>query len=284
MPTITIGLGQIHPTLGDVEKNRAIVRDVIERARAAGVDLLVFPELALTGYFLKDIVPYAACTRDSPALAEIAEASNSMAIILGYVEEGPQHLYYNAASLFDGGLPVHHHRKVYLPTYGMFEEQRYFAQGDRFRAADTRFGRMGLALCEDLWHTSAAYCLWQDGADLLVILASSPGRGITEADRLTITETWERLAANYAQMYSQVVIFVNRVGYEDGVNFWGGSEVLGPDGHRLVKAPYFEEALVTCKVDLAEIRRRRIIDTTLRDEDLSITLRELQRILEARQQ
>ena len=85
-------------------------------------------------------------------------------------------------------------------------------------------------------------------------------------------------------MYSQVVIFVNRVGYEDGVNFWGGSEVLGPDGHRLVKAPYFEEALVTCKVDLAEIRRRRIIDTTLRDEDLSITLRELQRILEARQQ
>ncbi len=93
MPTITIGLGQIQPTLGDVEKNRAIVRDVIERARAAGVDLLVFPELALTGYFLKDIVPYAACTRDSPALAEIPEASNSMAIILGYVEEGPQHLY-----------------------------------------------------------------------------------------------------------------------------------------------------------------------------------------------
>jgi predicted amidohydrolase len=166
----------------------------------------------------------------------------------------------------------------------MFEEQRYFARGDRFRAADTRFGRMGLALCEDLWHTSAAYCLWQDGADILVILASSPGRGLTEGEKLTITETWERLNAHYAQMYSQVIIFVNRVGYEDGINFWGGSEVIGPDGQRLVKAPYLEEAFVTCPVDLADIRRRRIIDTTLRDEDLALTLRELQRIFEARQQ
>ncbi len=284
MTPITIGLAQIYPTLGDVEKNRAIVRDGIERARAAGVDLLVFPELALSGYFLKDIVPYAACARESPTLAEIAEASTDMAIILGYVEEGPQHLYYNAASLFDGGRLVHHHRKVYLPTYGMFEEQRYFARGEAFRAADTRFGRMGLALCEDLWHTSAAYCLWQDGADILVILSASPGRGVTDSERLTITETWERLTATYAQMYSQIVIFVNRVGYEDGINFWGGSEILGPDGRRLAKAPYFDEDFVTCKVDLADIRRRRVVDTTLRDEDLALTIRVLQRIIQARHQ
>lgn len=284
MSTITIGLAQIHPTLGDVEKNLAIVLETVEEARKAEVDLLVFPELALTGYFLKDIVPYAACSQDSPILAKISEAGGPMAVIIGYVEEGPQHIYYNAASLFDGGRLAHHHRKVYLPTYGMFEEQRYFARGDRFRAVDTRFGRMGVALCEDLWHTSAAYCLWQDGADILVTLASSPGRGLTEGEKLTITETWERLNAHYAQMYSQVVIFVNRVGYEDGVNFWGGSEIIGPDGRRLVKAPYLEAAFVTCPVDLADIRRRRIIDTTLRDEDLALTLRELQRIFEARQQ
>lgn len=283
MSAVTVGLAQIHPTLGDLEKNRAIALKAIEEARSAGVDLLVFPELALTGYFLKDIVPYAACRKDSPVLAELAEASGPMALIMGYIEEGPQHLYYNAASMFDSGSLVHHHRKVYLPTYGMFEEQRYFARGDRFRAADTRFGRLGVALCEDLWHTSAAYCLWQDGADILVVLASSPGRGVTEADKLSISETWERLNAHYAQMYSQVVIFVNRTGYEDGVNFWGGSEVVGPDGRRLAKAPYLEPAFVTCKVDLADIRRRRIIDTTLRDEDLALTIRELQRIFEERQ-
>lgn len=283
MSTITIGLAQIHPTLGDVEKNLSIVLGSVEEARGAGVDLLVFPELALTGYFLKDIVPYAACPKDSPVLAKVVEAAGSMAVILGYVEAGSQHLYYNAASLFDEGRLIHHHRKVYLPTYGMFEEQRYFARGDRFRAADTRFGRMGLALCEDLWHTSAAYCLWQDGADILVILSSSPGRGLSEGEKLTITETWERLNAHYAQMYSQVIVFANRVGYEDGINFWGGSEVVGPDGHRLAKAPYFEPSILTCTVDLADIRRRRIIDTTLRDEDLELTLRELKRILQERQ-
>jgi predicted amidohydrolase len=282
MGKVTIGLAQIHPTLGDLDKNLDIVLEAVEQARGAEVDLLVFPELALTGYFLKDIVPYAACTQESPALAKIAEACGPTAVIIGYVEEGPQHLYYNAASLFDSSRLVHHHRKVYLPTYGMFEEQRYFARGDRFRAADTRFGRMGIALCEDLWHTSAAYCLWQDGADILVVLASSPGRGLSEGEKLTITETWERLNAHYAQMYSQVVVFANRVGYEDGVNFWGGSEVVGPDGRRLAKAPYLETAFVTCSVDLADIRRRRIIDTTLRDEDLTLTLKELQRILEAR--
>jgi predicted amidohydrolase len=279
---LKLGLAQIQPTLGDVEKNRSIVLRALERAIAEGLDLVVFPELALTGYFLKDIVPYAALSQESEALREIASLSQQVAVVVGYVEESPQHLYYNSASLFDRGELVHHHRKVYLPTYGMFEEQRYFARGDRFRAADTRFGRLGLALCEDLWHTSAAYLLWQDGADILIILAASPGRGLTEAERLTITETWERLTAHYAQMYSQVVVFVNRVGYEDGINFWGGSEVVGPDGRRLAKAPYFEEAFIRCEIDLGEIRRRRIVDTTLRDEDLALTLRELKRIFEAR--
>ncbi|MBI2875460.1 MAG: carbon-nitrogen hydrolase, partial [Candidatus Tectomicrobia bacterium] len=230
------------------------------------------------GYYLRDMVPEVALREGSAALKRLREMSREMALVTGLVEESADHLFYNAGLYLDGGEICHTHRKVYLPTYGMFDEQRYFARGRKVRAFDTRFGRGCLLICEDLWHPSTAYIAFQDGAALLINLSCSPSRGIDREEKLAITETWETLNQAYAKLFSQFVLFVNRVGYEDGVNFWGGSEILDPEGRVIAKAPYFEEGLTVGELDLGTLRRTRIATTLLRDEDLDLMLRELWRI------
>lgn len=275
---IRVGLAQINPTLGNLERNLEIYESCFARARKEKVDLLVFPELGLTGYYLRDMVPEVALKENSAILERLREMSREIALITGLVEESTDHLFYNAGLYLDGGEIRHIHRKVYLPTYGMFDEQRYFARGRKVRAFDSRFGRACLLICEDLWHPSTAYIAFQDGAALLVNLSCSPSRGIDREEKLAIAETWETLNRAYAKLFSQFVLFVNRVGYEDGVNFWGGSELLDPEGRPIAKGPYFEEGLIVGELDMGDLRRARIATTLLRDEDLDLTLRELWRI------
>lgn len=172
---------------------------------------------------------------------------------------------------------MHLHRKVYLPTYGLFDEQRYLGRGDRFRAFDTRFGRVGLLVCEDMWHLSAPYLLAMDGATTLVCLSSSPGRGVEHGELGTAT-AWRNLTSSVARFLTCRVMYVNRVGYEDGVGFWGGSHVVAPSGDITVTAPEFEVALTMARLTEAELRRERIASPLLRDESLCVTLRELGRI------
>jgi predicted amidohydrolase len=279
---IKVGLAQINPTLGDVGRNLDIFEDYLGRAQKEKVDLLVFPELGLTGYFLRDTVPDVALREGSPILERLQAMSREMDIITGFVEESKDHLFYNAGIYLERGQVRHIHRKVYLPTYGMFDEQRYFAQGRKIRVFDTRFGRLGLLICEDLWHLSTAYVAFQDGADFLVNLGSSPSRGLKGEGKLTIADIWETLNKAYAGLFSQFVLFANRVGYEDGVNFWGGSEILDPEGRRVVKGPYFDETLVIGEIDTGDLRRTRIATTLLRDEDLDLTIKELLRIQQQR--
>ena len=172
---------------------------------------------------------------------------------------------------------------MYLPTYGMFTDQRYFAEGDRVQAFDASFGRCGLLICEDIWHNSTVSILAADRADFLISINSSPGRGVVTGGRtLGSSDAVEMLNRMYAQFFTSFVIFCNRVGYEDGINFWGGSEVIGPDGECLAKAPYFEEELVCVDVDPSALRRVRISLPLLRDEKLELTVREYQRILKER--
>src|SRR5918912_2490868 len=154
-----VGLAQIAPVLGDLEKNLDSHRRWSERAAEAGVDLLVFPELSLTGYFLKDPVPEVAIGLESTQMAEIRRLSRGMDVVCGLVLEEPDHRCFNVSLYLSKGEIVHLHRKVYLPTYGMFDEQRYFASGDRFRSFQTSHGRAGILVCEDIWHLSSAYIL-----------------------------------------------------------------------------------------------------------------------------
>ncbi len=279
---ITVGIAQIAPHLGDVAFNLQIHLEQIEKASTLGANLLVFPELSLTGYVLRDLVQEVARhpTQDDPMLAPLFEASRKKGIdvVFGFVEEGPRRRFHIASAYVSRGNLIHIHRKVYLPTYTLFDEGRYFSPGNEFRAFDTHFGRIGMLICEDFWHPSSAYVLWQDGADILLLMSSSPGRGLRQPGRMDSSRHVELANQMFASFFTDFVIHANRVGFEDGLNFWGGSTIFGPDGEMVAQGPYFEEALVVAQIDLSALRRARQRLPLLRDEKPLLVLRELQRI------
>lgn len=281
---LKVGLAQITPRLGDVEANLAAHLKAVEEAAENGVELLVFPELSLTGYQVQDLAFSVGleASYKNPTFARLLEASRDMDMVVGFVETDKRQKFHIAAAYLSGGELVHLHRKVYLPTYGMFDEGRYFAWGDAIRAFDTRFGRVGILICEDFWHISPPYLLWLDGADILILTSASPGRGVATEQKIGSAKWVEHINQAYASIFTNFVIHTNRTGFEDGVTFWGGSTVYDPEGNLLVQGPYYEEALVIARLDLSQLRRTRTRLPLLRDERVSLTMGELERILENR--
>lgn len=275
---LTVGLAQIDPALGNRKKNLERHREWIKQGRDAGAQLLVFPELSLTGYFLKDLVPDSAVRLDDPTIQELGELSRGLDIVVGAVIEEADHRYFNASLYFSEGELVHLHRKVYLPTYGMFDDQRYFATGNRFRSFATSYGRAGILICEDIWHLSSAYILSLEGVDMILCPSASPGRGITIDERLGTAESYSLVCRTYAQFLTTFFLYCNRVGYEDGANFWGGSMVIGPNGDIIAQEEDADEALVVATLDLGDLRRERLANPLLRDEKLELTINELRRV------
>jgi predicted amidohydrolase len=278
---LRIGLAQIAPTLGNVKSNLGKHLAYIEQATAQSVDLLVFPELSLTGYMLQDLAHEVARmpVPDDPLLSPLLDASHRLDLVVGFAERDVRGRLYTSSAYLAQGHIVHVHRKVYLPTYGMFDEGRDFDWGEEVRAFDTRFGRMGLLICEDFWHASPPYLLWLDGADVMLLASASPGRGIDPRNKLGSSRFVELVNQAYSSLFGCFVAHVNRVGFEDGVNFWGGSTVFGPDGELIAQAPYFDESLVVTTLDLSALRRARARLPLLRDERPELTQRELARIL-----
>ena len=189
---INLGLAQIYPKLGDLEHNLALHLDYVRQAQAQGVDLLVFPELSLTGYQVQDLVPEVAIASDAgdEVFGALLEASAEIDIVVGFVHRDRRNRFFIANAYLSAGEALHVHHKLYLPTYAMFDESRYFAQGNSVRAFDTRFGRLGMLICEDFWHVSPAYLLWLDGADILILNSSSPRAGSTRATALWVRAGW----------------------------------------------------------------------------------------------
>ena len=278
---IKVGLAQIYPKLGDLAYNLQVHLDYVRQAREQSVDLLVFPELSLTGYQVQDLVPEVAIETDAKneVFAALLEASAKIDIVVGFVHRDRRNRFYIANAYLSGGEALHVHHKLYLPTYAMFDESRYFAQGNSVRAFDTRFGRLGMLICEDFWHVSPAYLLWLDGADILILNSSSPSRGLNESDRLGATRWVEMANQAYGSMFTSYILHCNRVGYEDGKNFWGGSSVVDPDGEFMTHGLYFDEALITQEIDLNQLHRTRARLPLLRDERPGLVRRELDRIL-----
>lgn len=277
----TAVLAQIKPKLGCIADNLSIIEKEILKAREAGANLIIFPELALTGYFLKDLVPEVALRIDSPEISRLIELSRDISIAIGFVEETDDYNFFNSALYLEGGEVRHLHRKVYLPTYGLFDEQRYLARGEQFRAFDTKFGRFGMLICEDMWHLSSSYILAMDGATTLICLSSSPSRGI-EGDSLGSATAWQKLTSTTAMFLNCRVLYSNRVGYEDGVNFWGGSEYIAPSGESIISGSLLEEDFIIARVDEGSLRRERIFSPMMRDENLFVTMQELGRIAQER--
>lgn len=276
-----IALAQINTRLGDLQANLTKHLDYINQAISQNAHLVVFPELSLTGYILQDLVPSVSIRLDeeNPTFSTLLQASRAIDIVFGFVEEDRRHRYYIAAAYLSGGGIVHIHHKGYLPTYGLFDEARFFARGDQVRAFDTRLGRLGMLICEDFWHISSPYLLWLDGAEMMVFISASPSHGLSDAPRLE-TATWvEHIHQTYAGMFTCFVASTNRVGYEDGINFWGGASVHAPDGSLLVSAPDQMEALTFAEIDLNQIRRTRARLPLLRDERPEMVLKELERMI-----
>jgi predicted amidohydrolase len=276
----TLALAQVDPILGDLSKNVEKHLAMAEQARNAGASLVVFPELSLTGYSLKDLNWDLAINpgENVPQLKPLIEASRRISLIAGGAEEDSAYGIYNSAFLFEDGHVRAVHRKIYPPTYGMFEEMRYFSAGKSVRAFDTKQGRLGVIICEDLWHLSLPYLLAHDGAQVIITLVASPTRLGGNEKHLQSSTTYAEHLKTYARLLSAYFVFCNRVGFEDGVNFWGGSMVVAPDGEIVVSAKLMEESLILATIDVEEVRRARRFSRHFIDDNPDLVENELRRI------
>ena len=285
MQSVRIALAQIAPRLGDLKENLARHHELLVAARSEGANLVVFPELGLTGYLLQDLAGEVSMRLDDPRLGELAAATTGLSVVASFVEESADHRLFISAGLFEDGELRHVHRKLFLPTYGLFDERRFFAAGDALRAVDSRLGvGIGIGVCEDFWHLAVPQLLALDGAQILINVSSSPGRDLAATNEVGLgtATSWRTLMRTYAQLTTSFVVFCNRVGVEESISFWGGSEVIAPSGEVLFGAPLYDEGLFIIDISLADIRRERIVLPLLRDERPELQIRELGRIVAER--
>ncbi len=278
-----IALAQINPALGDVEKNIKKHIDYINKALKKKADLIVFPELSLTGYSLKDLnAEVAVNPYTSEILRPLCEKSKKIDIICGGVEEDDNYGLFNSAFYISGGKVQFTHRKVYPPDYGMFEEIRYFSRGKSAEICNTPFGKLGILVCEDLWHMSLPLIQALNGAKIIIAIAASPTRLEINTKSKTIKnyEINSEHHRSYSRLLSLYTVFCNRVGYEDGVNFWGGSEVVDPFGNVAALGKFFDEDLVITDIDFNKVKRARQQARHFVDEDKNFIREELRLLLE----
>jgi predicted amidohydrolase len=285
MLTAKLRIAQSDCTLANFDENLARHCSLIEQAIRDGADGIVFPELSLTGYNVQDAAQDIAMHIEDARFAPLRELSRKICIICGSIELSEDYGVYNAALMFEDGVGKSIHRKIYLPTYGMFEELRYFSAGQTIRAVNSkRLGRIGVAICEDFWHVSVPYILAHQGAKLLLALMSSPLRLAPGSGNPAIVTQWQTIASTYAFLFSSYVACVNRVGNEDSFTYWGNSSLTGPDGNVLSAAPLFEPHVLDTVLDFTEIKRTRLQSSHFLDEDLRLIAAELSDIIIQRPQ
>jgi len=274
----TVHLAQVEPKLGNLDANLELHLDRIEAAAEAGAELVLFPELSLTGYYLKDQTSEVALTPDSDRLAVLRERSTALTIGVGFVERSPDGRLYNAYAILEDGELLHVHRKVHLVTYGIFEESRDFAPGEQFVVAESKHGRFGVLLCEDLWHVPSAWLYFLQGVDVLLVPSAGPARGVSASyEGLGSVNTWRSLLGGASLHFQAWSLYVNRTGCEDGITFGGGSRVVDPFGQEVARLEGLASGTLEHTVDLRTNERARLQTPLRRDEKPWIVLRELQK-------
>jgi N-carbamoylputrescine amidase len=270
-----VALAQLDPVIGDVDRNLAQIRELIDRANADGADLTVFPELALHGYALGRLGGTGQLLASDERLASLAAGRSD--VLVGFHEDGGVRAYNSAAYLSDARL-VHVHRKLYLPNYLVWEERKHSSPGQSLRAFDTAHARTATLICNDAWQPPLPWLAAQDGAELLLVPTNSAGN--LGADRVDTRVYWERLLESIGRMQQIWVVFVNRVGTEAGAEFWGGSCVVDPRGEIVARAPYGEPSLTVVDIDVAAARRARHELPLLAEARLGLIAREATRLIE----
>lgn len=281
-PPLRVALVQFKPTKAEVSANVKAVRRTIA-TQCGSTDLIVFPETSLSGYFLEGGVAESAVTVDE--LIELLDSPPDTGpdVVIGFYERWRRRLYNSAAYIEarDGTWKLRHvHRKMFLPTYGVFDEARFVEPGTDVQAFDTRFGRIGMLICEEMWHSMPATVLALGGAELLIVPSASPARDFSPAGgRPRNLERWEQIAPGAALEHGIFVIVAQLVGSEGGKLFPGGSVAVAPDGRILARGPLLEEAVTLASLDAASIDRSRVASPLL--ADLEQMLPHLQRSLES---
>jgi predicted amidohydrolase len=277
--TFQVHLAQLEPTLGNLDANLALHTAELARAREAGAQVVLFPELSLTGYFLKDQTPEVALARDAAPLEALRAESTGITLGVGFVERGHDGRLYNAYAIFEDGTLLHVHRKVHLVTYGMFEESRDLAAGERFEVASSKHGRIGVLICEDMWHAAGAWLYFLAGVDLLVVPSAGPGRGVSVGEPgLASVNSWRALLTSASTLYQCWSLYVNRCGVEDGITFGGGTRVVDPTGHEVAILDGLDAGALQHELDLGANERARLQSPLRRDEKPWMVLAELQRL------
>ena len=276
---------QFRPEKSRLRESLARLRAHLEALRPHAPQVVVLPEAALTGYFLQGGVRELALTRHEllELLVGVYEKvgwEGVLDVVVGFYERD-EGAYYNSAAYLE--LPhrvVHVHRKVFLPTYGVFDEERYLARGRRVEAFRTRFGRAALLICEDFWHSITATIAALDGAEVIYVPSASPARGFQGGYPENVAR-WRTLAQAVAAEHGLYVVVASLVGFEGGKGMSGGSLVVGPDGRILAEAPLFEEAALLFPLDRERIPPVRYDSPLLSDLEagLPLVLSDPQRVL-----
>ncbi|MFW9997442.1 MAG: carbon-nitrogen hydrolase family protein [Candidatus Odinarchaeota archaeon] len=256
---MTIALGQIQSIQGNVETNLEMIRNTCDAAVKKNADLVVFPELGVTGYLIYDDVVRLACPiPESVVIRDLEKiaAEYGIFIVTGLPEEAIQGIYYNVAVVIGPSGYIDKYRKILLPQHSVFDEKRYFRPGTSIHSVDTPLGKLGLCICYDLFSPEIARYHALNGCSLLVCISASPG---------IRQKYFETFTQSRAMENSIFVAYVNQAGIQDNLIFWGGSEVISPSGKRILKLAYDEPAFGVATLDLQRVKTNRAFVPTIRD-------------------
>ena len=273
-----IGAAQFASECRDVDANIRIHLDWIRRGHGEKLDLLVMPEMSLTGHYGTDDLLHAAMTCSDPRLIRLAEEARDMPVVVGFIEEGLAAQFYNTAAMLRDGRVIHLHRKVNLANYGKLEEGKHFATG---RFVETysldKDWRAGLLICADLWNPALTHLAFLHGATLMITPVSSS----IEAVGPTFNNPggWALAMRFYAMIYGAPCIMVNRSGVEKELTFWGGSRIVDPFGDEIAVAGSGEE-MITADLDFDQVRKARYQLPTVRDSNIALVHHETSRLID----
>ncbi len=263
LETIKVGAAQINPQLGRIGDNLQGHLACVAEGREAGLDLLVFPELSLTGYRFGVRMPAAAMPRDDERLSGLADAAGPMQVVAGFIEEASPGEYYNALAVLQHGRVVAVHRKLNLPNYGELDEGKYFCRGTQLTEADVcGQWRASYLICADLWNPALVHAALLSRPSVLVApIASATG---VVSDEFSNETNWVTNVTFYSMTYGTPLVLANRYGPEGEAFFWGGSRIMGPRGETLAAAEP-GEGLITATLKREAIARARFDMPTHRD-------------------
>jgi predicted amidohydrolase len=268
--SFTVAAVQLSSKMGDIPGNLDRIAESCRQASEEGADLVVLPECIVGGYTIEGAAAETAITPDhlvEELSARLTGMSRTVSVVVGFYEEASGQPFNSAAwiDFSDGqGELVHLHRKVFLPTYGVFDETRHVQPGTQIRAFETRLGRVGILICEDVWHSINSTILAVQGADLILVPAASPGRGFA-GERPANVERYERMMRQTAEEHGVYAVLSSHAGFEGGKGLSGASMIFDPMGEKRAEAGLLTEAVVMCEADLEMCRTARLKSPLLTD-------------------